>query len=573
MSEFTSSIKNQYFYENFNNMRYYGFLFLFLTAFAVKAQTGIDSLRTHLTKTTAATTQRADLLNELGYRYWIVDSRKSLELGTEALALSQKLSYSPGVAKAHRVLGVAYWTTGSLKKALENLTEARQTYSRLKDEEGVANCLLNTGMIYADIRDFATALKLYDEAIGKFSKLGLNGRIATAYTKIGIVMMEKEQLYDAREYLTNALDLHTTHNFTYGMAEAHNKLGRLYLELKQPEQAGYHLRKAIVLSKQVNDEDGVISTLILFGKLLRMEGDYESSEAHLEIALERAEKKHLIKYTLEALDEYRKLKKQQGKPGEAIQYYDEYLAVKDSLYDIDKAKQIAAVEFSNELEKKTDEIKSLNKKELGDRIQRWVLAAAVMIISVLSFFLIRSLRKKNRSQGEILVSNDLMAQSAIESERQKHALLEEELHFKNRELTSYALNFVQKNELLSTLEEKVKEMKSLPAPKQGKAIAEVEKIIRNHKNVDKDWEDFKLHFEQVHDNFFVSLKNRFPHLSSNDLKLAALTRLNMNIKETSNILGISPDSVKTARYRLRKKMGVEQDADLISFLVTLEKQS
>lgn len=165
-----------------------------------------------------------------------------------------------------------------------------------------------------------------------------------------------------------------------------------------------------------------------------------------------------------------------------------------------------------------------------------------------------------------------MAQTAIEHERSKQAELQEELHFKNKELTTYAINFVQKNELLALLEGKIKELKSLPPQKQERAIHEVEKIIRSHKNLDKDWEDFKIHFEQVHGNFLVNLKDRYPHLSSNDLKLAALARLNMNIKETANILGISPDSVKTARYRLRKKLEMEQDADLISFLVQVEKQ-
>lgn len=553
-------------------MRYYGFLFLILLGLTASAQQSVDSLKNELAKNSSNTSKRADILNDLGFEYWIIDSRKSVEYGADALTLSKQINYGKGIAKAHRVIGVGYWTQGQLKKALENLTAAQDAYTALNDEEGLANSLLNTGMVYADIKDYDTALKLYDKAIGKFSKLGLKSRIATAYTKTGIVMMDKNQLYDAKEYLTNALDLHTTGNFTYGIAEAHNKLGRLYLELNQPEQADYHLRKAIVLSKKIDDADGVISTLILFGRQLRIQGDYEAAEAHLDIALQRATEKNLLKYRLEALDEYRKLKKQEGKTNEALEYYDAYNIVRDSLYDIDKAKQLAAIEFGNELGRKNEEIERLNQKEAGDSILRWILSASILIISALSFFLIRSLRKKNKSQSATLASTGLMAQTAIEHERSKQAELEEELHFKNKELTSYAINFVQKNELLALLEGKIKELRSLPPQKQERAIHEVEKIIRSHKNLDKDWEDFKIHFEQVHGNFLVNLKDRYPHLSSNDLKLAALARLNMNIKETANILGISPDSVKTARYRLRKKLEMEQDADLISFLVEVEKQ-
>ena len=554
-------------------MRFYSCLFLFFFFLtAARGQSVIDSLERELKKTTAASTKKVDLLNELGYENWIIDSKKSISQGKQALQLAEKLSYPQGIAKAKRVLGVAYWTLGQPKAALGNLTEAEDAYRRLNDEEGMANCLLNIGMVYADIRDYSTALRFYDRAIEKFSKLGLKGRIATAYTKIGIVKIETHHFHDAQEYLTNALDIHSENNFTYGMAEAHNKLGRLFLELNETEQANHHLRKAIVMGKQIHDEDGIVSNLILFGKLLRMEGDYEASEAHLDIALERASKKQLRKYRLEALNEYRLLKEQQGQLPEALQYYDLYTALKDSLYDIEKSKQVAAMEFKSEIDEKNRQVEYLKGQETTDTAIRWLLLLGILIISALSWLLIRSLRQKNKSQQELLASNKLVAQTALENERLKKNELEEQLHFKNRELTSYSLNFVQKNELLEQLEEKLAALKAMPAQKQAKAISEIEKIVRSQKSLDRDWEDFKAHFEQVHGNFLANLKEKFPQLSSNDLKIAALTRLNMNIKETSNILGISPDSVKTARYRLRKKLGMEQEADLISFLVELEKQ-
>ena len=425
-------------------MRFYSCLFLLLFFLTdAGAQSAIDSLERELKKTTAGT-KKVDILNELGYENWIVDSKKSITQGNEALQLAKELSYPQGIAKAKRILGVAYWTLGQPKAALENLTEAQDAYKQLNDEEGMANCLLNIGMVYADIRDYPTALRFYDRAIEKFSKLGLKGRIATAYTKIGIVKTETRRFHDAQEYLTNALDIHSENNFTYGMAEAHNKLGRLFLELNETEQAGHHLRKAIVMGKQIHDEDGLVSNLILFGRLLRMEGDYEASEAHLDIALERASKKQLRKYKLEALNEYRLLKKQQGQLPEALEYYDRYTALKDSLYDIEKSKQVAAMEFKSEINEKNREVEYLNSKEATDTAIRWLLFSGILITSALSWLLIRSLRQKNKSQQELLASNKMVAQTALENERLKKDELEEQLHFKNRELTSYSLNFVQK---------------------------------------------------------------------------------------------------------------------------------
>ena len=71
--------------------------------------------------------------------------------------------------------------------------------------------------------------------------------------------------------------------------------------------------------------------------------------------------------------------------------------------------------------------------------------------------------------------------------------------------------------------------------------------------------------------FFAKiLKDYKPDLSNYELKLCALIRLNLNMKEMATILGISAESVKTARYRLRKKLALSREENLIDFIMTLE---
>ncbi len=101
----------------------------------------------------------------------------------------------------------------------------------------------------------------------------------------------------------------------------------------------------------------------------------------------------------------------------------------------------------------------------------------------------------------------------------------------------------------------------------------MKKLMQQHGNIDKDWNNFKLYFENVHREFFIRLNQDFPDLTPNELKLAALIRLNLNIKESALILGISPESVKTARYRLRKKLNLEQETSILNFFLELEQGS
>ncbi len=85
-------------------------------------------------------------------------------------------------------------------------------------------------------------------------------------------------------------------------------------------------------------------------------------------------------------------------------------------------------------------------------------------------------------------------------------------------------------------------------------------------NVDKEWESFKLIFEQTHQSFFNKLKSRYSDISPSDLKLCALLKLGFSSKQIAEILGLSSASVRTARYRLRKKFDLQRDVNLLDFI-------
>jgi DNA-binding CsgD family transcriptional regulator len=97
----------------------------------------------------------------------------------------------------------------------------------------------------------------------------------------------------------------------------------------------------------------------------------------------------------------------------------------------------------------------------------------------------------------------------------------------------------------------------------------LQKIIAKGMNHDKEWNDFNSSFESLNKNFYARLKQAYPEISPNDLKLCALIKMNLSIKEMAGILNISPDSVKTARYRLRKKLQLNTEENLTDFILHL----
>lgn len=551
-------------------MRFIFSICVFLFATLCFPQHKIDSLKAILHSKDLPLESQIDILNEIGYHYWIVDSKKSLKYGKKGLKLSDSLNYLKGKAKSNRVLGVAYWSQGNHLDAIKHLNKALEQNKSLKDAEEVANTTLNLAMVYAALGENDKALGMYEDAINQFTALNLESRIATAFTKIGTLYIQQGQLFEAKEYLTNALKMHTEADFTYGIAEAHNRLGILYIEQNEKEQDYYHIQKSITYGRQVNDTDGLISNLIQYGKLLMLDKEFETAEQHLVLAVQRAKENSLKRHELEAYNSLKELKRQEGKPEEALEYYDKYVSLKDSIFNSEKTMQISALQFNNEINAKERELELLAAKERTNHYIKWSLIFGLIGLMGIGIFYFLNIKKRTAQRRELQLAKDAFHKAELENAKLKQQELTQQLTYKNKELTSYTLNFVQKSELFQVLKEKIESLKEATPKQQKQIIGELNRTIKQHINIDRNWEDFKRYFEDVHTGFIEKLKERHPNLSSNDLKLCALTRLNLNIKEAATILAITPESVKTARYRLRKKLNLDPNEELLSYFLRLE---
>ncbi len=537
----------------------------------------IDSLLQQLKLHKEEDTIKVDLLNLIGFEYWIIDANASITFGKEALQLSRVLGYVKGLAKANRIIGVAYWAQGNQNKALAYLSTSHKFYDKIQDKTGLANTRLNMGMVYADLKEYEKALHYYEQAINQFTALGLKGRIATTFTKIGTILIEQHKDTEALKYLTDALQMHIANNFTYGIAEAHNRLGILYVHKNEIEQAHYHIKKSMALGSKVNDIDGLTHNLIIYGKILRLSNVLDKAEIKLNKGLKLAKENNLKKYELFAYEELKELKRQQFKPEEAFILYDKYSTLKDSLFNSEKSKQIAYLEFENELERKNKELLVLKAQEKKDNLIQLILLLGVVMISICGGIIYSILRQRSKKSKELASKTQELLESAyaltqkdLENLELKQQELKQQLNFKNKELTSYALNFIKKNEVVRQLQSTIQQIKKSTSIEKNKLIADLNKIIRKNLSIDKDWEDFSRFFEDAHQGFYTKLKSKHEELSTNDLKICSLIRLNLNTKEMASILGISPESVKTARYRLRKKLNLDPQQEILTYLIHLE---
>jgi DNA-binding CsgD family transcriptional regulator len=152
----------------------------------------------------------------------------------------------------------------------------------------------------------------------------------------------------------------------------------------------------------------------------------------------------------------------------------------------------------------------------------------------------------------------------------KNEKLESEIKFKNSELASSAMHLVKKGELLSKIRgELTQMMKDIENPQ---AVAELKKMIKTlneEESIDAEWENVTKHFDIVHADFVKQVKNRHPGITPNELKLCAYLRMNLTTKEIAQLMNISVRGVEISRYRLRKKLQISTEVNLVQFLMEL----
>ncbi len=190
-------------------------------------------------------------------------------------------------------------------------------------------------------------------------------------------------------------------------------------------------------------------------------------------------------------------------------------------------------------------------------------------IILFSFFMHTNYKRYYSKQREklILKSQQELQLTQAKNEKEivkiKNEQLKKENKSKSKELAASTMSIVKKNELLTTIKNELDKVEDKNATKS------VIKIIDQNLNEKDDWEFFKKAFNNADSKFLKKLKKLHPSLSPNDLKLCAYLRLNLSSKEIAQLFHISPRSVEIKRYRLRKKMNLKHEENLVNYILKL----
>lgn len=462
-------------------------------------------------------------------------------------------------------LGIFYYFNGNIPAAMERVLRADQKFRQIgyaRDRHAGWH-LYHVGYIYYHLHNYHESLKYLREAGKYFTDqndewlaMQIPNTLGLAYNHLGG--------YDSAYYFfERTLDLARAGNDSVWMGIAEGNKGEVYLKTKNYDKALASLETSYqLLANRIGAGTAgtIVRTLTAMAEVHVSKKDPDGALTLLNEAAkvfwpqtDKADYWRQAALYKTMADAYA-LKKDFGR---AYYYKDFGMQVADSISRRDDALRYIYVQQQLESEKHLAQIGVLNAERKLERQQRNFLLLAIGLSGIIGFMVFNRYRLKLKKDKEI-------------SEKEHQLLQSEALRMQNnlenaqQQLDQYIENIREKNRLIDGLREEFDRIEQQSAPKdeQAEHLEYIRQLSDASLLTDDEWERFKTLFEKVHKGFFVGIRTQLPDITEAELRLLALIKLNIPNKQIAHMLGISPSSVHTARYRLRKKMTSKDGLEL-----------
>lgn len=402
----------------------------------------------------------------------------------------------------------------------------------------------------------------YSDAKREF-KLALQGKDWTPNQYIGIlnslglVYRDLKNIDSARYYFKLALNKAKKNKVVGWYGVLSGNLGHLYYLQGDYRQAEKLVKYDYLESQKNNQEGSSINAGLLLIQICIDEGRVEEASQLLK-EVEVMVMKHGYR-----IEEYRVLYQArnlvyqaQGNYKKALESYKMASLYEDTLRSLKTEENLKKTEFQIHFEQKQSELSIVREKE---RFNEWMIIILSLLIGsivVCSFLIIRGIIRRRKRENQLL---ELKKEKA-----------ERELAHTEKEMRSILSNLIEKNALVEQL---TTEIEGFQNHVDSKFNEERSKMLERLQSItlltDDDWLEFKKLFERLNPNFFSRLLQAAPDLTNAEIRLVTLIKLNLSNLEMSRVLGISPDSVRKTSLRLRKKWNIEQQEELVKFVLNL----
>jgi len=500
------------------------------------------------------------------------DYDASFQCLAEALEISKKQNLKGFQAMVYSNMASNYQFTLQYEKSIDCLLKAIAIIKNEDDKSSLTNLNQKLANIYMKMRNFTFAKDLYTQCLAEFKYRNDNVNHALTLINYAECVIHMEETTLAKRALHEAIDELKIIKNNEHLAVAYSKLAAIATAEGQPAVAYKNYRDAYEILLKSNSLN-VVPVASEFIEYLNKQGKYtealaiiKSTKAAPIFTSINAEDK--LRFNVAAAETY----KNTNNEAAALNGLENAIELKDTVTHIHNNNDVT--ELQAKFQKELQHEKSLMLKAKNKTLQKekaikkkltllYVFASIFLIIIVLLF--LRSLLLKTRLQKEALKSVNAEKNYMVQVQEFEHEFAssqQEIIREKQRELTAWALRMANYQDNINDIIEKCEEGKFTDA-------GEIKKDLRGLLRQNDYWKQFETRFNNLHPEFGYSLATRFASLTKNDVEFCSLLKLNLSNKEIASLLQISHESVITKKYRIKKKMEINNDAEFEKLLLEI----
>ena len=571
-------------------------LFLIVLPLYASAQSKPDSIKALIAKENNIS-EKARLYLELSNAYADEDPEKAEESAQMALQFAGAGEDDKIAGLAHLRLGEIAFMQDSLEKAEDEYARAIPLLKKTAQNKKLIETYLSLGNRFVEKGNYPDAMSIYLEGLKLSDQNNDSSYLSRLYNNLGVVYINLDEYENALEYYTKALHLFEQHKDTINVAGTTTNIGSIYMKLGKTGVAEQYYRKGFSLFKDINHTFGEAHALFKLSEVQQQQKKFDDAlqtlEQSLEIlkadtsvsvmsksmflseiyvnmgviyldkdqddkalhylkkGLELARKNGQIEIISQATMSLSRLYKKRNDFKNALSYYELYKQYSDSVFNEDNIRKLTRTEMQYKFDRKMKEAEYQSALQAQrQKVKVWI-TIAVALLLLLSLIIVVLLLKLEKNRKKKMQSDMV--------------LLEDKLEHANKELATYVLYLMKKNEFILSIIEKLKRARLDAKTENKKVLSELINELKSNTGM-ISWDEFEVRFQEVHTDFYRKLHERYPNLTNNEIRLCAFFKLNMTTKEIAAITYQSLNSIKVARYRLRKKLNLSKDESLTSFL-------
>lgn len=490
----------------------------------------------------------------------------------QALEINRRLKDNVGIAVDYGELASVYNIMMDYDKSAQYLVKAIDILKKEKNQERLPALQQKLANTYLAKEKFDFAIDLYEDCLVNFKKQGQMKNYYSTLVNIAEAYIHKNNFKKAKEALSEAINGLQEFGDKSVIGICYAKLGNSEKWLKNPDKAIANYERALKLLT----ESGYSRTLRIGAEYMALLNEQKMYDKTLLIkkridALNQYASSPLedrSMYTKAAADAYNGT----NDMAKALDEYKKTVVLKDSIAKDEQQTAVheAQAKFQTELQREKNlSLESSNialKKDLANERKITILYIFGIVCGVILILLVlRSSRLNNRLQTEkikAIVAEKNMIEQQHKHEQELIAAQRETIDEKQRELTSNTLR-------MANFQDGVMQLIDKCNTGEIKAVSDLKKELQLLSKQEDYWRQFETRFNHLHPEFGTSLQKRFAKLTKNDIEFCSLLKLNLSNKEIAALLQISHESAITKKYRIKKKMEINDDEEFERMLLEM----